>query len=206
MYKRQGYARPDQIARMKAVGAIPSFLSISLYAQGDDIEKLWGTKRASNGMAMQSMLKAGVPFTLSHDAPVTPPMIMPLISAAVNRISSSGKLIGADQRVSPYQALQAVTSAAAYQIKEEKNKGTLQVGKVADFVMLDQNPMKVLPATLAEIKVVETIKEGKSIFKLNSPIAYSPVTMSDHHHETGNKKPLSVSQQKTMARLVQSAQ
>jgi predicted amidohydrolase YtcJ len=200
------YARPGQIARMKAVGAIPSFLSISLYAQGDDIEKLWGTKRASNGMAMQSMLKAGVPFTLSHDAPVTPPMIMPLISAAVNRISSSGKLIGADQRVSPYQALQAVTSAAAYQIKEEKNKGTLQVGKVADFVMLDQNPMKVLPATLAEIKVVETIKEGKSIFKLNSPIAYSPVTMSDHHHETGNKKPLSVSQQKTMARLVQSAQ
>ena len=56
------------------------------------------------------------------------------------------------------------------------------------------------------LKVVETIKEGKSIFKLNSPIAYSPVTMSDHHHETGNKKPLSVSQQKTMARLVQSAQ
>ena len=93
-----------------------------------------------------------------------------------------------------------------YQIKEEKNKGTLQVGKVADFVMLDQNPLKVLPATLAGIKVVETIKEGKSIFKLNTPIAYSPVTMSDHHHETGYKKPLSVSQQKIMARLVQSAQ
>jgi predicted amidohydrolase YtcJ len=200
-----GYARPDQIARMKAVGAIPSFLSIGLYGQGDEIEQLWGTKRASNGMAAQSMLKAGVPFTLSHDAPITPPMIMPLVSAAVNRITSSGKVLGADQRISPYQALQAVTSAAAYQIKEEKNKGTLQVGKVADFVMLDQNPLKVLPATLAGIKVVETIKEGKSIFKLTAPIAYSPVTMSDHHHETGYKKPLSVSQQKIIARLVQSA-
>ncbi len=201
-----GYARPDQIARMKAVGAIPSFLSIALYVQGDEIEILWGAKRASNGMAMQSMLKAGVPFTLSHDAPISAPMIMPLISAAVNRVTNTGKLIGADQRISPYQALQAVTSAAAYQIKEEKSKGTLQVGKVADFVMLDQNPLKVLPASLAGIKVVETIKEGKSIFKLNSPIAYSPVTMSDHHHEIGYKKPLSVSQQKTMARLVQSAQ
>ena len=200
-----GYARPDQIARMKAVGAIPSFLSIGLYGQGDEIEQLWGTKRASNGMAAQSMLKAGVPFTLSHDAPITPPMIMPLVSAAVNRITSSGKLLGADQRISAYQALQAVTSAAAYQIKEEKNKGTLQVGKVADFVMLDQNPLKVSSSALSGIKVVETIKEGKSIFKLTAPIAYSPVTMSDHHHETGYNKPLSVSQQKIIARLVQSA-
>jgi len=200
-----GYARPDQIARMKAVGAIPSFLSISLYAQGDDIEKLWGTKRASNGMAMQSMLKAGVPFTLSHDAPITPPMIMPLISAAVNRVTSSGKVLGADQRVSPYQALQAVTSAAAYQIKEEKSKGTIQAGKLADFVILDNNPLKVTPARITDIKVVQTIKEGNSIFKLSSTVAYTPVTISDHHHETGHQKPLSVSQQKLMARLVQSA-
>ena len=201
-----GYARPDQITRMKAVGGIPSFLSIALYAQGDEIEKLWGAKRASNGMAMQSMLKAGVPFTLSHDAPITPPLIMPLISAAVNRVTSSGKLLGGDQRVSPYQALQAVTSVAAYQIKEEKSKGTLQAGKLADFVILDKNPLEVAPATLADIKVVETFKEGKSIFKLNSTIAYSPVTMNDHHHETEYKKPLSVSQQKIMARLLQSAQ
>jgi hypothetical protein len=54
--------------------------------------------------------------------------------------------------------------------------------------------------------VVQTIKEGKSIFMLSSPMAYTPVTMSDHHHENGHKKPLSMSQQKLMARLVQSAQ
>ena len=201
-----GYARPDQIARMKAVGAIPSFLSFGLYGQGDEIEIIWGTKRASNGMAAQSMLKAGVPFTLSHDAPITPPMIMPLISAAVNRITSSGKVLGAEQRISPYQALQAVTSAAAYQIKEEKSKGTIQAGKLADLVILDKNPLKVDPMTLKDIQVMETIKEGKSIFMLSSPMAYTPVTMSDHHHETGHKKPLSMSQQKLMARLVQSAQ
>jgi predicted amidohydrolase YtcJ len=205
VFVHSGYARPDQIARMKAVGAIPSFLSFGLYGQGDEIEIIWGTKRASNGMAAQSMLKAGVPFTLSHDAPITPPMIMPLISAAVNRITSSGKVLGADQRISPYQALQAVTSAAAYQIKEEKSKGTIQAGKLADFVILDNNPLKVTPARITDIKVVQTIKEGNSIFKLSSTMAYTPVTMSDHNHETGHQKPLSVSQQKLMARLVQSA-
>jgi predicted amidohydrolase len=133
-------------------------------------------------------------------------MIMPLISAAVNRVTSSGKLLGGDQCVSPYQALQAVTSAAAYQIKEEKNKGTLQAGKLADFVILDKNPLKVTPSTITDIRVVETIKEGKSIFKLSSPTAYSPATMGDHHHDTGHPKPLTVSQQKIVARLVQSAQ
>ena len=199
------YARPDQIARMKAVGGIPSFLSFGLYGQGDEVEIIWGTKRAFNGMAAQSMLKAGVPFTLSHDAPITPPMIMPQIWAAVNRVTSSGKVLGADQRVSPYQALQAVTSAAAYQIKEEKSKGTIQAGKLADFVILDNNPLKVTPARITDIKVVQTIKEGNSIFKLSSTMAYTPVTMSDHNHETGHQKPLSVSQQKLMARLVQSA-
>jgi adenine deaminase len=115
-------------------------------------------------------------------------------------------VLGADQRISPYQALQAVTSAAAYQIKEEKSKGTIQAGKLADFVILDNNPLKVTPARITDIKVVQTIKEGKSIFTLSSPMAYTPVTMSDHHHETGHKKPLSMSQQKLMARLVQSAQ
>ncbi|MCX6322706.1 MAG: amidohydrolase [Sphingobacteriales bacterium] len=199
------YARPDQIARMKAVGAIPSFLSFGLYGQGDEVEIIWGTKRASNGMAAQSMLKAGVPFTLSHDAPITPPMIMPQIWAAVNRVTSSGKVLGADQRVSPYQALQAVTSAAAYQIKEEKSKGTIQAGKLADLVILDKNPLKVDPMTFKDIQVMETIKEGNSIFKLSSTVAYTPVTISDHNHETGHQKPLSVSQQKLMARLVQSA-
>jgi hypothetical protein len=64
----------------------------------------------------------------------------------------------------------------------------------------------VTPARITDIKVVQTIKEGKSIFTLSSPMAYTPVTMSDHHHETGHKKPLSMSQQKLMARLVQSAQ
>ena len=58
-----------------------------------------------------------------------------------------------------------MTAYAAYQIKEEKTKGTLEVGKLADFVILEQNPLKVPPKTIKTIKVLETIKEGETVFK-----------------------------------------
>ena len=74
-------------------------------------------------------------------------------------------MIGERERVSPYVALKAVTSYAAYQIKEEKTKGTLEEGKLADFVILEQNPLKVDPKTIKDIKVLETIKEGETVFK-----------------------------------------
>lgn len=160
-----GYARPDQVLRMKAVGGIPSFLSVSLASQGDEVEPMWGSNRANNANATMSMLKAGVPFTISHDAPISPPVILPGLSAAVNRITLSGRVLGPDQRISPYDALRAVTSMAAYQIKEEKTKGTITKGKLADMVILDKNPLKVDPLTIKDIQVMETIKEGKTIFK-----------------------------------------
>jgi hypothetical protein len=73
--------------------------------------------------------------------------------------------VGPDERVSPYDALRAVTATAAYQLKEEKNKGTLEAGKLADLVILDKNPLKVEPTTIKKILVLETIKEGKTVFE-----------------------------------------
>lgn len=201
-----GYARPDQIKRIKAIGGIPTFLSLGLYIQGDEIVKMWGDKRASNGMAAQSMLQEGIPFSLSHDAPISAPQIMPLVAAAVNRVTNTGKVIGPHQRISPYLALKAVTAWAAYQIKEEKTKGTLQAGKLADLVILEKNPLKVAPEEIAGIKVMETIKEGKSIFKFSNPVAMNLEPASDDHHTMqGNKKPLSVHQQKLLVNLIERA-
>jgi predicted amidohydrolase YtcJ len=115
------YMRPDQIKRMRAVGAIPSFLLSSLYPAGDAVYTLWGPERAAQSVATQSIVKDGMHFTLSHDAPVAPqPNVIGLIWAAVNRITKSGRVIGPDERLSPYDALRGVTSEAAYQIKEEK--------------------------------------------------------------------------------------
>ena len=75
-----------------------------------------------------------------------------------------GKVVGPEERISPMAALKALTINTAYWYREEKTKGSLEVGKLADLVILDQNPLTVDPMTLKEIKVVETIKEGKSIY------------------------------------------
>jgi predicted amidohydrolase YtcJ len=83
----------------------------------------------------------------------------------VNRRTPSGTVIGPDERVSPYAALGAVTRSAAYQLKEEKTKGTLEVGKLADMVVLSANPLKVDPVTIKDIKVLQTLKEGVTVFE-----------------------------------------
>lgn len=169
------YMRPDQIQRLKAVGGVPSFLTSGLIPGGETVVKLWGPERAANAMAAMSMEKAGIPFTFSHDAPVSPqPWILPLIDAGVNRRTPTGRVIGPEQRVTPYLGLKAVTAHAAWQIKEEQTKGTLETGKLADLVILERNPLKVDPATIKDIAVVETIKEGRTIFRRHEAVGAKP--------------------------------
>ena len=159
------WLRPDQISLMKEYGAIPSFLTAGIITGGDAVVRLWGPERSAGAMAARTFLRANLPFTFSHDAPVSPtPSILDLVDAGVNRLSGSAKVVGPDERVSPYDALRAVTATAAYQLKEEKSKGTLEAGKLADLVILDKNPLKVEPTTIKKILVLETIKEGKTVF------------------------------------------
>jgi hypothetical protein len=77
-------------------------------------------------------------------------------------------VIGPDERLSPYQALQSITIWGAYQHFEEDSKGSFAVGKLADMVILDKNPLKVDPLTLKDLKVLETIKEGRTVFVRNN--------------------------------------
>ena len=160
------WLRPDQIEKMKTCGAIPSFLPSGIVPGGDGVVRLWGPERAAGSMATRTFLRAGLPFTFSHDAPVSPqPWILALVDAGTNRQSASGQVIGPDERISPYDGLRAVTAMAAYQLKEEKTKGTLEAGKLADLVILEKNPLKVDPLAIKDIAVVETIKEGKTVFR-----------------------------------------
>lgn len=80
-------------------------------------------------------------------------------------MTSSGKVLGEDQRISVKDALKAVTIHAAYQYFEEDRKGSIEVGKLADLIILDKNPLTVDPKTIKDIKVLETIKEGKTIYR-----------------------------------------
>jgi predicted amidohydrolase YtcJ len=159
------WLRVDQIEKIKTFGAIPSFLTAGIATGGDAVVKLWGQERSSGAMASRTFLRSGLPFTYSHDAPVSPvPSILALVDAGVNRLSGSGQVVGPEETIPPYHALRAVTAMAAYQLKEETSKGTLEVGKLADLVILEKNPLKVETTTIKDIAVVETIKEGKTVY------------------------------------------
>ena len=101
------------------------------------------------------------------DYSVTPIDQMLTVHTAVNRVSRSGWLNGAQERVTPYQALQAITLNAARQYREEASKGSIALNKRADLVILSADPTKVDPATIEDIKVVETLKDGKTIYPEN---------------------------------------
>lgn len=161
------YMRPDQIDRAQKYGAIPSYLTSSIVSGGAGAMFMWGGERGNKVVAANTLENRGMPFTFSHDAPVTPvPWILPLVDAGVNRTTAEGQVIGEKERVSPYVALKAVTAYAAFQIKEENAKGTLEEGKLADMVILEQNPLKVDPKTIKDIRILETIKEGETVFRL----------------------------------------
>jgi predicted amidohydrolase YtcJ len=165
VFVHASYLRDDQVAKVKQYGAVPSFLTSGLLPGGDAVLSMWGEDRAGHAMAARTMLEEGIPFTFSHDAPVSPePWILRLVDCGVNRRTPSGRVIGPDQRIPPYAALRAVTAMAAYQLHEEKTKGTLEPGKLADLVILENNPLEVPVDTIAEITVVETIKEGKTVY------------------------------------------
>ncbi|MFJ5445597.1 amidohydrolase [Methylobacillus methanolivorans] len=158
--------REDQIDKMKALGIVPSFFSMHTYYWGDwHKNEVLGEERAYHISPTQSALKRGMKFTEHHDAPVALPSAMMILHTTVNRTSRSGEVIGPDQRVSPFIALKSITEWAAWQYFEEKNKGTLTAGKLADFVILDKDPIAVEPEAIKDIAVLETIKEGQTVYK-----------------------------------------
>lgn len=161
--------RKDQIPELVRLKVIPSLFPMHTFYWGDWHEQsVLGTDRASYISPTRDVLKAGLILTSHHDAPVTKPNSMRVLDATVNRITRSGKILGPDQRLTPYEGLKALTDWAAYQYYEEKTKGTLSVGKLADLVILDQNPLKIDPLLINKIKIVESIKEGKTVFPKKS--------------------------------------
>ncbi|MDC8103728.1 amidohydrolase [Chryseobacterium sp. PTM-20240506] len=159
-------SRPDHIQKIKDIGLIPSYFSTHVYLWGDwHYSSVFGPERASFISPANSALKAGIIFTMHHDAPVTPPDLITAMYSAVNRKTRSGRILGPNERITPLQALKAITINAAYQLQEEERKGSIKAGKLADFVILDQNPLTIDPEQIRNIKVLETIKEGVSVYQ-----------------------------------------
>lgn len=158
--------REDQLDAIKRLKIFPSFFAMHTYYWGDlHRSTTIGKERAWRISPAKSALERGMRFSQHHDAPVALPSAMAILSATVNRTSRSGVVIGPEQRVSVYDALRAITIWAAYQGFQENTKGSIEVGKLADFVILDKNPLKIPSEHLREIKVMETIKGGKTVYQ-----------------------------------------
>ncbi|PQO42231.1 amidohydrolase [Blastopirellula marina] len=159
--------REDQIDKMKELGVTPSYFVGHVYYWGDRHRDIFlGPERGARISPLASTVKRGIKFTVHDDTPVTPVDPLQLVWVAANRETTSGKVLGPEQRIPVAEALKAITCDAAWQNFEEESKGTLEAGKLADLVILDQNPLEIEPSKLREIRVLETIVGGKTVFKL----------------------------------------
>lgn len=158
-------AREDQLDRMAELGMVPSFFAAHPFFWGDwHRDQVLGPERAAKISPLASAKAKGLAYTMHTDSPVVPADFMRLIWVAVNRETRSGQVLGAAEKADPHDALRAVTLNAARQYFEEADKGSITPGKRADLVVLSANPLKVDPSTIKDIHVLETIKDGKTVF------------------------------------------
>ena len=156
----------DQLPDVKKYNIIPSFFISHIYYFGDIHIKNLGIKRAEHISPAGSSLKHNILFTFHQDTPVIEPDMFETIWCAVNRKTKEGKVLGENEKISVLEAIKAVTINVAYQYGEENIKGSLKAGKNADFIIVDKNPLKVAKDELRNIKILETIKDGKVIWKI----------------------------------------
>ncbi|WP_338519259.1 amidohydrolase [Alteromonas gracilis] len=159
------YVRDDQLDAFKELGVIASLFPLHTYYWGDWHSQLIGEELGMKISPVRTALNKGLKVTIHTDAPVALPNLMRVVWTAVNRTSRSGKIIGEAERLTPYEALQAITIWSAYQHFEEETKGTIEKGKIADLVVLDKNPLTVEPDDIQHIQVMKTIKSGQLLFE-----------------------------------------
>ena len=158
-------ATTDQLGRMKALGVIPNFFVNHVYYWGDrHISLFLGSDRAARIDPLNSALRTGLDFCLHSDLPVTEVAPLSSISNAVNRLTRNGFVLGPEERVPAEEALKAYTINAAYCSFEENIKGSIEADKLADFVVVSENPLTLPAQNLKQIKVLRTVLGGETVY------------------------------------------
>jgi predicted amidohydrolase YtcJ len=163
------FIRRDQLEKYRAWRITPSFFTLHCFYFGDTHVANRGRAQADFISPMKSARALGIRPANHTDFNVSPLDQVFTIHTAVNRISRSGQTIGADERITPLEALEAITIDGARMYGEERNKGSIEPGKLADLVVLSANPLTVPPATIETIRVEETIKDGQTVWKRPAP-------------------------------------
>jgi predicted amidohydrolase YtcJ len=160
------FLRKDQVADVQRLGIFPSLYPMHTFYWGDwHRDSVAGLERAENISPTGWLMKKDIKFSIHSDAPVTFPNAMRILDSAVNRVTRSGDILGEKHRLRPMDALKAMTIWPAYQHFEENSKGSLEVGKLADMVILDRDPLTIDRQNLVDIQIVATIKEGVTVYQ-----------------------------------------
>ena len=155
----------DQIKYLKKYNIIPSFFISHVFYWGDTHIKNFGYERASQISPANSTLKNNILFTFHQDSPVIEPNMFETIWCAINRITKQGVTLGHNEKISVQDAIKAVTINSAYQYFEENSKGSIKEGKIANLIIVDKNPFLTDVNDIKNIKVLETISNGLTLYK-----------------------------------------
>jgi predicted amidohydrolase YtcJ len=159
------FMREDQVDSIQDLGVFPSLFPMHTFYWGDwHRDHTVGPVNAENISPTGWVRQRGMMFGSHHDAPVAFPDSMRILSATVTRRTRSGDILGPAQRVDVMTALKAMTIWPAWQHFEEDRKGSIEPGKLADFVVLSADPTSVDPETLSELSVLATIKEDELVY------------------------------------------
>lgn len=158
--------REDQLTRMKSLSMVPSYFSAHTFFWGDwHRDSVLGEIRGRRISPTASTVQRGMVFTVHNDAPIVPPDMLRLLWATTNRRTRSGQVLGPEQRISTYDALRAITINAAYQQFEEADKGSIATGKLADLVVLSENPLTTPIENLRALTIEATYARGQKVYQ-----------------------------------------
>ncbi|HXV61016.1 MAG TPA: amidohydrolase [Vicinamibacteria bacterium] len=150
----------DLVRRIRALGAIPNPFSTYVYYHGEKMVH-YGPERLERMFAVRSFLDAGIRVTQTSDYPPGPFEPMMALQSSVTRTDARGNVWGPQQKISVMEAIRVGTLHGAYASYEENDKGSIEAGKLADLVVLGQDPTRVEPSTLIDVPVERTMIGGR---------------------------------------------
>jgi predicted amidohydrolase YtcJ len=185
------FLRQDQVDALNRLGVFPSLFPMHTFYWGDwHREHTVGPALADDISPTGWLMARNMMFGTHHDAPVAFPDSMRVLDATVTRRSRSGDILGPDHRVDVMTALKAMTLWPAWQHFEEDRKGSIEAGKLADFVILSDDPTAVDPEKLDQLRVLITIKEDKVVYDAENSLSVASPGPAESHSLHSTRLPL----------------